>query len=148
MTQIDRINEARAAIRVLDPIIFAALAGRELVQDNECVETITTDGQAIGYNSAWISTLQDAEVVFSVAAIGYMLAMNYFDQRGVRPPRTWAIACGYATNAYLVANEVGKMVPNALYDERFAGKTAVEIFEVIDPVWVGKTRALGLAVDA
>lgn len=59
-------------------------------------------------------------------------AYNHFLRRGYRSPKLWNKAADYAINQILVRDGIGKISDNWLFDARFDGMTAEEIYNILE----------------
>lgn len=59
-------------------------------------------------------------------------AYNHFLRRGYRSPDIFNRAADYAINQMLVREKIGKIGDNWLFDERFDGMTAEEIYNILE----------------
>lgn len=55
-------------------------------------------------------------------------AYDHFLRRGNRDPKAWNVAADYAINQMLVRDKIGQICDNWLYDKKFDGMTAEEIY--------------------
>src|SRR5690606_9572129 len=81
-------------------------------------------------NYGFTETLEDEEVAFVLAHEVLHCVLGHPDRRGERERLRWNVAVDYATNALLV--ETGFTPPaSALYERRYAGLRAEEIYDVL-----------------
>ncbi|SDR54628.1 Predicted metal-dependent peptidase [Paraburkholderia fungorum] len=124
-----RISKQRTAL-VLDQPFFGALALRlKVVEDPSC-KTFWTDSVSIGYNPAYLASLNDLETRGTVARAVLHVANGHCWRQGDRDPSLWSEACGYAISPIIV--DAGMVLPKGvLMDARFRGKSAEEICGVL-----------------
>lgn len=122
---------ARARIRMLiENPFFGTLTTRlDLQEASEWCKTVATDGKALYYNRDYIKGLTFRQLQFVVAHNIIHLAFEHPFRRGSREKDVWEMACDYAANACLVANNVGEAPPGALIDNRYTeDHTAEDIY--------------------
>jgi predicted metal-dependent peptidase len=124
-----RISKQRTAL-VLDQPFFGALALRlKVVEDPSC-KTFWTDSVSVGYNPAYLGSLNDLETRGVLAHEVLHVANGHCWRQGDRDPSLWNDACDYAINPIIV--DAGMVLPKGvLIDARFRGKSAEEIYGVL-----------------
>lgn len=58
-------------------------------------------------------------------------AYDHFLRRGNRDPKAWNVAADYAINQILVREKIGQIQDTWLFDKKYDGKTAEEIYTII-----------------
>ena len=103
------------------------------------IKTMATDGKNIFINPAFAKSLTDAQTVFVLCHEILHNVMLHFSReraKGVKKHKRWNRAADYEINPMLVdegiltAEEVTNKL-RGLYDEKYAGKTAEEIYDLI-----------------
>ena len=124
-----RISKQRTAL-VLDQPFFGALALRlKVVEDPSC-RTFWTDGESLGYNPAYLAGLNDLETRGVLAHEVLHVANGHCWRQGDRDPKLWNDACDYAINP--IVYDAGMELPKGvLFDARFRGKSAEEIYGIL-----------------
>jgi predicted metal-dependent peptidase len=124
-----RISKQRTAL-VLDQPFFGALALRlKVVEDPSC-KTFWTDSVSIGYNPAFLATLNDLETRGVLAHEVLHVANGHCWRMGDRDPDLWNDACDHAINPIIV--DAGMLLPKGvLMEARFRGRSAEEIYGVL-----------------
>jgi predicted metal-dependent peptidase len=124
-----RISRQRTAL-VLDQPFFGALALRlKVVEDPSC-KTFWTDSVSIGYNPAYLASLNDLETRGVLAHEVLHVANGHCWRQGDRDPSLWNDACDHAINPIIV--DSGMLLPKGvLMDARFRGKSAEEIYGIL-----------------
>ena len=89
------------------------------------------NGRYIAYNPNWLQTKTLDEVVFIICHEILHCVLFHPMRRGARNHYLWNVACDYAVNAILVDQYIGKLPPGAMYDARFNGLSAEEIYEIL-----------------
>ncbi|SDD58726.1 Predicted metal-dependent peptidase [Cupriavidus sp. YR651] len=143
-----RLVKQRAAL-VLSQPFFGALALRlKLVEDASC-ETLWVDGVSLGYNLAYIETVDDLELRGLLAHEVLHVANGHCWRMGARDQDRWNRACDYAVNP-LVLNAQFKLPQGVLLDGRYLGRSAEEIYAMLrqdessqSPDESGSTAAAG-----
>jgi predicted metal-dependent peptidase len=124
-----RISKQRSAL-VLDQPFFGALALRLKVLEDPACETFWVDGESLGYNPAYLATLNDLECRGILAHEILHVANGHCFRIGPRDITRWDQACDYAINP--IVKRAGFVLPLPhLDDVRFHGKSAEEIYAVL-----------------
>jgi predicted metal-dependent peptidase len=124
-----RISKQRSAL-VLDQPFFGALALRLKVLEDPACKTFWVDGQTLGYNPAYLGTLNDLECRGVLAHEILHVANGHCFRQGPRDGKRWNDACDYAINP--IVKQAGFVLPSPhLDDARFHGKSAEEIYAVL-----------------
>lgn len=124
-----RISKQRTAL-VMDQPFFGALALRlKVVEDTAC-RTFWVDGESLGYNPAYLATLNDLECRGVLAHEVLHVANGHCFRQGPRDADRWNDACDYAINP--IVKSAGFVLPMGhLDDARFHGKSAEEIYAIL-----------------
>ncbi|HKR40041.1 MAG TPA: VWA-like domain-containing protein [Paraburkholderia sp.] len=124
-----RISKQRSAL-VMDQPFFGALALRLKVVEDPACRTFWVDGEALGYNPAYLDTLNDLECRGVLAHEILHVANGHCFRQGPRDAKRWNDACDYAINP--VVKQAGMVLPAGhLDDARFHGQSAEEIYAVL-----------------
>ncbi|WP_028214824.1 DUF2201 family putative metallopeptidase [Paraburkholderia mimosarum] len=124
-----RISKQRSAL-VLDQPFFGSLALRVKVVEDPACKTFWVDGESLGYNPAFLATLNDLECRGILAHEILHVANGHCFRQGPRDADRWNDACDYAINP--VVKQAGFVLPSPhLDDARFHGKSAEEIYAVL-----------------
>jgi predicted metal-dependent peptidase len=108
------------------------------VTDEGWCPTAATDYRNIYYNEKFICALDDDEVVFLIAhELGHCIFEHFIRLDG-RIPYLWNIAGDYVINLMLKRENIGRvikerrpLVPGPLLDDKFAGKTTEEVYDLL-----------------
>jgi len=124
-----QLIKARSRL-VLDHPFFGSLALRLRFVEDTSVDTAYTDGQVIGYNPAFIKTLDLAQTQFLIAHEVMHVACLHHTRRGKRDKERWNVAADYAINGIL--EEAGFRQPQgALLNPCFSDKSAEAIYGLL-----------------
>lgn len=124
-----RIVKQRAAL-VLSQPFFGALALRLAVIEDPTCASMWVDGVRLGYNRAYVETLDDLELRGVLAHEVLHVANGHCWRMGARDQDRWNQACDYAVNP-LVLNAQFKLPQDVLLDGRYLGKSAEEIYAML-----------------
>lgn len=116
---------------MLDHPFFGILALSLQLVRKDSVGTLSTNGRHIFYNPAFIESLSSRERVFVfMHEIGHVILLHMF-RRDDRDPKIWNVACDYAVN-FMIKDSIGTIMPEkVLYDVKYKGMSAEEIYESI-----------------
>lgn len=126
------VTRARLHLMLRHPYLAAAVARLPLVVADhlEWCDTMATDGYYIYLRTTFCEGLSVEELTFVFAHETLHCVLGHIDRRGKRDRKGWNIAIDYATNLLLV--DVGMNMPKGgLYDRRFKGMTAEEIYDAV-----------------
>jgi predicted metal-dependent peptidase len=141
----EKLITARIGLMVKQPF-FGSMATRlTIVRDDE-MKTAATDGRNFFYNLEFIAglTTQETEFLF-----GHEVLHNAFEHhirkdfpdsvdvanedgtmsKKCRHHLLWNIACDYAVNEILISGKIGNQIADTLYDAKYQGKCAEEIYD-------------------
>jgi predicted metal-dependent peptidase len=128
-----KVLRARLQLMLRHPYLAAALARLPVVNADELgwCETMATDGYTIYFNSAFCAGLSEDALVGVFAHEVLHCVLGHIDRRGPRNRLLWNVAIDHATN--LLLKHFGFTLPRVgLFDPRFAGKTAEEIYDIVE----------------
>ena len=94
-------------------------------------KTAATDGKHLYYNVDFISSLTPDELIFLVAHEVEHVVYCHMDRLNGRNRTLWNAAADFAINAELVDQGIGKMPSIGLYDTKYKGMCAEEIYDVL-----------------
>jgi len=98
----DRLITARVQL-LLKNGFFGNLATRlQLQEASSWCPTAATDGRFFFYNTEFINSLDDDELIFLMGHEVLHNVYDHMDRRGNRDPRLWNIANDYVVNMDLV----------------------------------------------
>lgn len=128
----DKIVKARARL-ILDKPFYGSLALRLNLVEDPTHKTGWTDGTSLGYNPAWIDTLNADEIVGFVAHEVMHCANGHHVRREGRDPKKWNVAGDITINDVLI--EEGFTLPKgALTEPGLKGFSTERVFNLIpDP---------------
>ncbi len=98
--------------------------------DKARCKTTATDARAFYYNADYIAGLTLAQTQFVLAHEAMHCALSHFARRNHRDRRRWDVACDYAVNMILDAENM-RGPANALTDAKYRGLTAEEIYPIL-----------------
>ena len=138
----EKVTKAKIQLLSEHPFFGYLLIYTKTIFD-EKVLTGGTDGKAIYVNPRYIEKLSVDEVKALLAHEVLHCALLHLWRRGNREPMVWNIATDLAVNSILVDNYF-KLPTGSLYDKRYHGYCAEEIYEKIkDRVTVIEVPAPG-----
>lgn len=127
----DRLTKARVKMLLRHPF-WGNLATRlKLVEVNDWCSTAATDGRHFYYNTEFINSLDDEELVFLVGhEVGHCV-YNHMGRRGDRDPMIWNMAIDYCVNDMLIENNVGRRITKVpiLWDIKYRGMIGEEVYD-------------------
>jgi len=130
-TAAEMLTIARASL-VLDAPFFASLLLRLRVEEadaNVC-PTMGTDGLSLVYNPKFVETLSSDELKGVLCHEAMHVAMLHHLRRGYREPLRFNLAADISIN-YIIRDARFALPKEALFEEKWHGKSAEEIYPLI-----------------
>lgn len=125
----EKLITARIALLLKAPF-FGNLATRlKLVNADEWCPTAATDGRKFYYNSEFINKMPTKQVEFLMGHEVLHCVYDHMGRRGERDPRLWNIADDYCVNQDLLDQRIGERIPVGLYDTKYKGMSAEEVYD-------------------
>ena len=127
----DRLITARVQL-LLKNGFFGNLATRlQLQEASSWCPTAATDGRFFFYNTEFIQSLDDDELIFLMGHEVLHNVYDHMDRRGNRDPRLWNIANDYVVNMDLVENNIGKKITKVqiCFDYKYQNWISEEIYD-------------------
>lgn len=138
----EKLTTARIGLLIKQPF-FGSMATRLKLVREDSMDTAATDGRNFFYNLEFIAGLSVKETEF---LFGHEVLHNVFEHhlrkefpngastddksdKNYRNHLAWNIACDYAINIILVDSKIGDKIDNTLYDEKYRGMCAEQIYE-------------------
>jgi len=127
----EKLVTARIGLLLKAPF-FGNLATRlTLINADAWCPTAATDGRKFYYNSEFINSLPLKQLEFLFGHEVLHVVYDHMGRRGERDPKLWNIADDYCVNGDLIEQRVGEKIPVALYDSKFKGQSAEEVYDYL-----------------
>ena len=125
----EKLVTARIGLLLRAPF-FGNLATRmNLINADDWCPTAATDGRRFYYNSEFVNKMPLKQVEFLVGHEVLHAVYDHMGRRGSRDPKIWNIADDFCVNWDLVEQRVGEKIPVALYDSKYKGMSAEEVYD-------------------
>jgi len=125
----EKLVTARIGLLLRAPF-FGNLATRmTLINADAWCPTAATDGRKFYYNSEFVNNLPLKQLEFLVGHEVLHAVYDHMGRRGNRDPKLWNIADDYCVNWDLVEQRVGDKIPISLYDSKYKGMSAEEVYD-------------------
>jgi len=125
----EKLITARIGLLLRAPF-FGNLATRmTLINADDWCPTAATDGRRFYYNSEFVNNLPLKQLEFLVGHEVLHAVYDHMGRRGHRDPKLWNIADDYCVNWDLVEQRIGDKIPIALYDSKYKGMSAEEVYD-------------------
>jgi len=125
----DKLVTARIGLLLRAPF-FGNLATRlQLVNADTWCPTAATDGRKFYYNSEFVDKMPLKQLEFLVGHEVLHAVYDHMGRRGDRDPKIWNIADDYCVNGDLVDQRIGEKIPVGLYDDKYRGMSAEEVYD-------------------
>lgn len=125
----EKLVTARIGLLLRAPF-FGNLATRlELVNADSWLGTAATDGRKFYYNTEFVNKLKPKEVEF---LFGHEVLHNVYDhmgRNGSRDRRLFNCAADFCVNADLIEQRIGDKITPCLYDPKYKGWSAEEVYD-------------------
>lgn len=127
----EKLITARISLLLKAPF-FGNLATRlKLVNADDWLPTAATDGRNLYYNSEFVNKLPQKQIEFLVGHEVLHLVYDHMGRNGDRDRRLFNIAADYCVNADLKQQRIGDFIPIGLYDKKFDGWSAEEVYDYL-----------------
>lgn len=125
----DKLITARVGLLLRAPF-FGNLATRlQLINADDWCGTAATDGRRFYYNSEFVNKMPLKQVEFLFGHEVLHVVYDHMGRRGDRDPKIMNIAADYCVNNDLVDQRVGEKIPVGLYDTKYKGWSAEEVYD-------------------
>ena len=126
------ISRIQLQLMLNQPYLASAVARFPLipVNNSDHVPTMATDGYHIFVNPSFCDELTEPEIMGVLAHEVMHCLLGHIDRRGDRVQSIWNKAIDHATNLFLLQMEF-QLPKEGLFDRKFLGMTAEEIYEEI-----------------
>ncbi len=125
----EKLVTARIGLLLRAPF-FGNLATRmKLTNADGWCPTAATDGRNFYYNSEFVNNMPLKQLEFLVGHEVLHAVYDHMGRRGNRDPKLWNIADDYCVNWDLVEQRIGDKIPIALYDGKYRGMSAEEVYD-------------------
>ena len=126
----EKLITARIGLLLRAPF-FGNLATRlELINADSWLTTAATDGRRFYYNTDFVNKLKPKEIEF---LFGHEVLHNVYDHMGRtgdhRDRRLFNCAADFCVNADLIDNRIGDRITPCLYDAKYKGWSAEEVYD-------------------
>lgn len=130
LTVREKLVTARIGLLLRAPF-FGNLATRlKLVNADSWLTTAATDGRNFYYNTEFVNKLKPKELEF---LFGHEVLHNVYDHLGRvgldRDPRLFNCAADFCVNADLIEQRIGDKITPCLYDVKYKGWSAEEVYD-------------------
>lgn len=125
----DKLVQARISLLIQQPFFGNMVTRLPLVRAEGWLDTAATDGRNFYYNPAFIDSLTNKQVEF---LFGHEVLHNVFEhllRRDSRDPELWNVSADYCVNQILIDNNIGKIIPDCLYDNQYKEWSAEQVYE-------------------
>lgn len=134
MSVADRIVRSRIRMLVEYPF-FGVLSLGLIPKETGSVATAATDGRYYYYNPSFIGGLDDQEINFITCHEVLHPALGHLWRRGTRDDVIWNAATDYVINGMIIetdpSGKVFKPIDGLLYDKKFEGMSAEEVYDIL-----------------
>lgn len=127
-----KLSAARTRLIIDKPFLGTLVLRLPLINaDPKWCHTTATDAKSLYFNEEYIDSLSLKQCQFVLAHEALHCALSHFSRRQHRIKHRWDIACDYAINSILLAEQLAAPL-DILIDKQFDGMTAEEIYPYID----------------
>lgn len=127
----EKLITARVGLLIKAPFFGNLVTRLKLVNADETIETIATDGRNFYFNSRFVNFLSPGELEFGFAHEVLHCVYNHFDRREHRHKQLSNIAADYCVNADLRKHGVGTFITTVpcLYDAKYEGWSYEQVYD-------------------
>lgn len=126
----DKMSKAKVRLLLRHVFFASILLSTRMIKDETC-ETAWTDMTKIGYNPKFIDSLDQDLVIFVIVHELWHIILKHGLRMQGRNPDRWNRACDYAIN-WMMKEQGFKIWEFCLIDEKYAGKSAEEIYGLLE----------------
>lgn len=126
---VEKLVTARIGLLLRAPFFGNIATHMKLVNGDDWCPTAATDGRTFYYNSEFVNKMPLKQLEFLVGHEVLHAVYDHMGRRGNRDPKIWNIADDYCVNFDLVESRVGDKIPSALYDTKYKGMSAEEVYD-------------------
>lgn len=129
----EKLIGARVSL-LLKQAFFGNLATRlKLVNADDWLQTLATDGRHFYYNSRFVNMLDQKEMEFGFGHEVLHCVYDHMGRRDNRDPKMWNIANDYCVNTDLVDHGIGRKITTIeiLYDRKYKGMPSEEVYDLL-----------------
>ena len=125
-------NIVQSRVRLLlNHPFFGNLATRLLIKDaTDWCPTAAVDGKHLYYNKNFLGALDDKELDFVIAHEVMHCVYDHMERRTTKDAQYWNMAGDYVINRDLIAQNIGTMPKEGLYDSKYDDMFTDEIYEI------------------
>jgi len=129
----ERVREklvlARIGLLMKQPFFGNMATRMEIINGDEWCKTAATDGRKFYYNSEYCDKLSNKELEFAFGHEVLHCCYDHIARFGDRMLQLANIAADYCVNGDLVAQNVGQINPNWLYEKKYVGWSFEQVYE-------------------
>jgi predicted metal-dependent peptidase len=109
---------------------FGNLATRLTLENaDEWCPTAATDGRKFYYNSEFVKSLPQKQLEFLMGHEVLHCVYDHMGRRVERDPKIWNIAADFCVNQDLLDQNIGQKIPVGLYDSKYKGWSAEQVYD-------------------
>ena len=121
------VNRTRKKLLIDFPFFGSVLSSLPFLQDSDVGLFLITEN-AMLYNPEMVIRLTESELRYYLCREVMHIAMEHSFRRKRRSAELWALASEFAINNVLERNGLATAIPEVLFDRRFTGMSAEEIY--------------------
>lgn len=127
----EKLITARVGLLIKAPFFGNLVTRLKLVNADETIDTIATDGRNFYYNSRFVNFLTAGELEFGFGHEILHCIFDHFDRRELRHKKLANIAADYCVNATLKKHNVGKFITSVpcLYDSKYEDWSFEQVYD-------------------
>ena len=125
----EKLITARIALLLKAPF-FGNLATRlQLINADDWCPTAATDGRKFYYNSEFLKKMPQKQLEFLMGHEVLHVVYDHMGRNGDRDRQLFNCAADYCVNGDLVEQRIGEKIPVGLYDPKYRGWSAEEVYD-------------------
>jgi predicted metal-dependent peptidase len=142
----DKIRQGMFVL-LLNHEFFGIVALRLKREITDRYPSAAVDGRTMYFNPGFVKALSLDEVVFLIAHEVWHCMFEHFLRRDGRKPSYWNMAGDYVINYLCKRDKIGKLIENALYDEKFKNMTTEEVYEKLMESGAAEQNTIDVHID-
>jgi len=147
----EKLITSRVGLLIRSPFYGNLVTRMKLINSDDWLATIATDGRNFYYNSEFVNKLPLRQMEFGMGHEVLHAIYDHMGRREHRDARLYNVACDFAVNADLIKGKIGdriNVVP-ILYDEKYEGWSSEAIYDDLmeNMDQMGKEKLCSMVLD-
>lgn len=127
----EKLITARVGLLINNAFFGNLVTRMKLINADETIDTLATDGRNFYYNSRFVNALTPGEIQFGFGHEILHVIYDHFGRRENRDPKLANVAADYCVNADLRKHQIGRFITTVpcLYDAKYEGWSFEQVYD-------------------